>query len=733
MAPANETNRALSDSLEGRRVLLSGAFATMSRATAKRVLTEAGATVQSKANSKTDLIVHDGLSLTTEAYYAVMERRVPLMTETALIEELRRAGVAKDTLEDADASLAKRQQTIAKEYGPAVRAVKKVHDQQVARWGLPLGALVRAYLRAFARRKDVVVRECKLSGPCPWGRLGHRHRKMPHWTLSLFAELDETHFCWVFEDAKADIDKYSPGYNGGLLHLASAHRFDWTKRPAAWTAETYDQDSMVDELYSEASTFLRIEPGEKKTDARLVFTDADDPQTFESWEEYLTRGARRGFVWYWQLPDSGVPTALVDKLYAHSLPRDTPAKTVVDKLQKLGLSSLEAEGIVAWLGQDAVILLPLDKPVGPPKWSRSKRAKASAEDLLAHFTDPDPKVHAEVMRRLPAADFDRRALIEHVRIPADADPSDNTFRYNFGNQREVSDALTVLCESGEATSEIVGELLDLVAEGHVFLHHVTQVIQHVPPRAEWAMPLLQLGVSTGWGEWETLAKIPGHLEALEQALRSGDDPLAGQALLALMTPEAPLAELAAKVSDVLHPVADDPTEVPRPNGHSSLKTRACVALAVADSGLATRYASELAKGLHDLFGCSPRVLEVAAAIDDDALEPFQDALRPRLDDVQPNDGPEHPVYQLALRTYRHNPQVLDDTICVQDYSTVYGFDCDDDTANRGRLTALRLLADLDVAPSEGAIAWAKSVDDDTFGWRKPHPHAAAALAAHSDD
>jgi hypothetical protein len=78
---------------------------------------------------------------------------------------------------------------------------------------------------------------------------------------------------------------------------------------------------------------------------------------------YLTRGAKLGFVWYWPRTDYWEARDFTQRLLDASLPRATPEIEVVAALVAKGLSEAEAAGMVAWLGEDAVILLP--KPSEP--------------------------------------------------------------------------------------------------------------------------------------------------------------------------------------------------------------------------------------------------------------------------------------------------------------------------------------------------------------------------------
>lgn len=105
---------------------------------------------------------------------------------------------------------------------------------------------------------------------------------------------------------------------------------------------------------------LSYDPGESPTDAILVFDDANDVERFPmgTVTEYLTRGAKLGFVWYWPRTTYWEARSFTKRLFEASLPRKTPKPKVVAALVAKGLSEAEAAGMVEWLGEDAVILLP---------------------------------------------------------------------------------------------------------------------------------------------------------------------------------------------------------------------------------------------------------------------------------------------------------------------------------------------------------------------------------------
>ena len=84
----------------------------------------------------------------------------------------------------------------------------------------------------------------------------------------------------------------------------------------------------------------------------------DHPARFESLTDYLTVGARRGFVSYWpgltsQPPNT--PAQQLAVLKAHSLPEETPLAEIHRRLHGAGVNPQVAAELVDWLGSDLTL------------------------------------------------------------------------------------------------------------------------------------------------------------------------------------------------------------------------------------------------------------------------------------------------------------------------------------------------------------------------------------------
>ena len=81
----------------------------------------------------------------------------------------------------------------------------------------------------------------------------------------------------------------------------------------------------------------------------------DHTASFESLTDYLTVGARRGFVSYWPNLDSqlrNTPYQQFAALKSHSLPAETPLAEILRRLHGAGVNQQIAADLVAWLGSD---------------------------------------------------------------------------------------------------------------------------------------------------------------------------------------------------------------------------------------------------------------------------------------------------------------------------------------------------------------------------------------------
>jgi hypothetical protein len=282
------------------------------------------------------------------------------MSELEMVAALTASAVPPAALAGATEKLAAKQ-SASDDRLAAVRAtIASVDDPSIARFGFPIPHLLLAYLRIFAKRPDVLIVDHDLGAPSQGRTLLRMHGQVPPGVLALGSHVGELEFTWVFDSDKDARDGFSKGYKGGRLCLHSLERFRWGRRPSDWDWVTFDSQAMFDDLVEEGCTMLSYEPGEQPSDAILVFDDSNDVERYPmgTVTEYLTRGAKLGFVWYWPRTSYWEALAFTKRLFDASLPRNTPKPKVVAALVAKGLSEAEAKGMVAWLGDDAVILLP---------------------------------------------------------------------------------------------------------------------------------------------------------------------------------------------------------------------------------------------------------------------------------------------------------------------------------------------------------------------------------------
>ncbi len=343
----------------GKTIALTGTFATMKRADATTMLAGLGAKVVGSVSKTTDLLIHgeDAGSKITKA----RALGVAIMSELEMVAALGSSSAGPPAaLAGATEKLAAKQAASDDRLASVRTTIAAVDDPIIARLGLPIPHLLLAYLRVFAQRPDVFVVDHDLGAPTTSRTLLRMHGQVPPEVLALASHIGSLEFTWVFDDVKDQRHGSSPGYNGGRLCLRGLENFHWGKRPADWDWVEFDAQAMFDDLVAEGTTMLSYDPGESPTEAILVFDDANDVQRYPmgTVTEYLTRGAKLGFVWYWPRTTYWEARNFTKRLFDASIPRGTAKPKVVAALVAKGLSEAEAKGMVAWLGEDAVILLP---------------------------------------------------------------------------------------------------------------------------------------------------------------------------------------------------------------------------------------------------------------------------------------------------------------------------------------------------------------------------------------
>jgi len=284
---------------------------------------------------------------------------VTIMSEAEMVAALAGSSEAPAALADASEKLAAQKAASDQRMAKVARTIAAVNDPVVARLGFTIPYLLLRYIRVFIQRSDVFVVDNQLGAPTSANMLLRLCDTVPPEVLALAAEIGALEFTWVFESEKDERENSSKGYRGGRIHLPGFERFRWYERPPEWDWVNFHSQAMFDDLVAEGCTMLSYDPGEQPSEAMLVFDDANDVQRYPmgTVNEYLTNGAKLGFVWYWPRREYWEAREFTKRLFDASLPRSTSAPEVVAGLVDKGLSEREAEAMVAWLGEDAVILL----------------------------------------------------------------------------------------------------------------------------------------------------------------------------------------------------------------------------------------------------------------------------------------------------------------------------------------------------------------------------------------
>ncbi len=223
---------------------------------------------------------------------------------------------------------------------------------------LPLAIRLKLYLQLFRARPDVTFLDLEVGEGAPEDDLADLGTRLPAWMVDFVRHASWLEFTWVFTDQAGTVDQHARGYNGGRMKIPyfSAAHFQWYPH-GGWEPRQFTGSCMIDEMVDEGCGWLVYE--QAPTDALITFHNASQGQCFDmgDMEAYLGRGARWGFAWYWQTPGAETE-AFAQRLYAGSLPRETPPAQVRAALEGRGLTPDQAQSMMDWLGEDVVILLP---------------------------------------------------------------------------------------------------------------------------------------------------------------------------------------------------------------------------------------------------------------------------------------------------------------------------------------------------------------------------------------
>ncbi len=349
----------LESTFEGKTVVLTGTFVTMKRDDAKKILTDVGAKVSGSISSKTDILVHGekaGSKLSKARSLGTL-----LMTEEEMVALLTESGSGGGALDGAADKLAAANAAEDEKMKDVRATIAAANAASLADFGATPAQLLLNYLRVFEQRPDVHVYDKKMGAPASNTTLLGKHGRVPPELLALSTELGALEFNWVFEDFKGEREGRSKGYNGGRMQLQGLDTFRWWPIQE-WRKEYegFEADAMFDEFVAEGLAMLSHDPGQDPASATLVFDNANDctREVLGTINDYLRNGARAGFCWYWQMGGEG---GFTERLYMNSLPKSTPAATILELLEAKGLSATEAASLQKWLGDDIVILLHLSE------------------------------------------------------------------------------------------------------------------------------------------------------------------------------------------------------------------------------------------------------------------------------------------------------------------------------------------------------------------------------------
>ncbi len=338
----------------GQAVVFTGTLESMKREEAAAIMKRLGATVSSGVTRNTSLLVYgkDAGSKFSDA----ARRGVRTLSEREWLSQLLAEGVQEPRVTEAGPRLLA---ALARRRSPAAPILAAVHARQRATWGLTLGELLHLWVRLFTRRADIVVRTHDEAPPLADYPLGWNANALPPEVLAFAAEHGSLNFCWYLKDRASVVAESSEGYNGGKLRLLGVERVRWSPKSEDWQYGDWEAQLQIDRMVEEGVTFLAYRHGETPVQAHVEFDSANDCERYPmgSLEEYLTLGAKRAFVWYWQ-QDDWEGKEFREELEEASLPRDTPPEQLMAALVASGISEREASALHRWLGSDVVLLLP---------------------------------------------------------------------------------------------------------------------------------------------------------------------------------------------------------------------------------------------------------------------------------------------------------------------------------------------------------------------------------------
>ncbi len=360
-----------------KKIVLTGTFVTLKRAEAKKLLTDSGARVTDSVSSKTDLVIHgeDAGSKLAKA----RSLNISTMTEAEMVALIIKSGDVPDILKDAASKINNKEKALEKEMAELNAAIDKANKPFMDKYGMTLAQLLLAYCRVFTQRKDIKIAIYKLGKPTDGRSLLRKLPNYPDEILAFYREIGSIRLVWILNSMVEEAEDSSEGYGGGQLNLVPLKSMGWHKRPEDWDWVDYAEDTAFDELQAEGSTFLNRNEGETRKEAELYFDDANDVERFAvgTISEYVTKGARMAFSWYWPNSESWESQEFTAELYKNSIARNTPNEEIIGMLMEKKATREQAQALRKWLGKDVVVLL--DKP----EQSAEATPRPSKQEALA--------------------------------------------------------------------------------------------------------------------------------------------------------------------------------------------------------------------------------------------------------------------------------------------------------------------------------------------------------------
>ena len=230
-------------------------------------------------------------------------------------------------------------------------------DAHKGKQGLSLVARLDAWARAFAQRPDVKVGE---------------HKRGKAWKsadsaiyagseiLAFYTEANGYTLEWSLRNDPEEVSRVGiPSYTTTQVVF---HPF----KPAGGFTAKFADAMLLDSFANKNMTAAALPKASSKTATIIsLFTG----RTFDSFEAYMTEGARTAFAKGWQwgsaetratlpwFPEgnrSWEPAArLRNRLSENSLPEDAPLAQIAERLEQRGLSAEESQALIGWLGVDA--------------------------------------------------------------------------------------------------------------------------------------------------------------------------------------------------------------------------------------------------------------------------------------------------------------------------------------------------------------------------------------------